>query len=41
LLRNVRVPYLYRFELMGTPDDIANVKAGVTQFWQRQIPSTT
>ncbi|MCW0332657.1 class Ib ribonucleoside-diphosphate reductase assembly flavoprotein NrdI [Pantoea ananatis] len=41
IAKKCQVPYLYRFELMGTPDDIANVKAGVTQFWQRQIPLTT
>lgn len=29
-----QVPYLYRFELMGTADDIANVYNGVTKFWQ-------
>lgn len=34
--RKCQVPYLYRFELMGTADDIANVYHGVTQFWQRQ-----
>jgi protein involved in ribonucleotide reduction len=38
IAQKCQVPYLYRFELMGTPDDIANVKAGVTQFWQRQTP---
>lgn len=36
IARKCQVPYLYRFELMGTPDDIANVYKGVTQFWQRQ-----
>ena len=30
------VPYLYRFELMGTPTDVDNVRKGVTEFWQRQ-----
>ena len=30
------VPYLYRFELMGTPTDIDNVRKGVSEFWQRQ-----
>ncbi|MBK4775538.1 class Ib ribonucleoside-diphosphate reductase assembly flavoprotein NrdI [Candidatus Pantoea edessiphila] len=33
IAKKCQVPYLYRFELMGTPTDIANVKAGVTQFW--------
>jgi protein involved in ribonucleotide reduction len=26
------VPYLYRFELMGTPGDVARVKEGLTEF---------
>lgn len=30
------VPYLYRFELMGTQRDIENVRKGVSEFWQRQ-----
>jgi len=38
IAQKCQVPYLYRFELMGTADDIAHVKAGVTQFWQRQTP---
>ncbi|ADO47318.1 class Ib ribonucleoside-diphosphate reductase assembly flavoprotein NrdI [[Enterobacter] lignolyticus] len=28
------VPYLYRFELMGTRRDIDNVRKGVNEFWQ-------
>ena len=28
------VPYLYRFELMGTDDDVANVRAGLADFWK-------
>ena len=34
-----QVPYLYRFELMGTSQDIENVRKGVTEFWQRQPQS--
>ncbi|QSW34579.1 class Ib ribonucleoside-diphosphate reductase assembly flavoprotein NrdI [Leclercia pneumoniae] len=30
------VPYLYRFELMGTQQDVENVRKGVNEFWQRQ-----
>ena len=30
------VPYLYRFELMGTPQDVDNVRKGVSEFWQQQ-----
>lgn len=36
IARKCQVPWLYRFELMGTASDIANVHQGVTQFWQRQ-----
>jgi len=31
-----QVPCLYRFELLGTADDIANVHPGVTQLWLQQ-----
>ncbi|UJD88014.1 class Ib ribonucleoside-diphosphate reductase assembly flavoprotein NrdI [Rahnella aquatilis] len=31
-----QVPYLYHFELLGTPEDVAKVRQGVTEFWQRQ-----
>ena len=29
-----QVPYLYRFELLGTDDDVANVRHGMERFWQ-------
>lgn len=29
------VPHLYRFELMGTPDDVARVTEGLDAFWTR------
>ncbi len=28
-----QVPYLYRFELLGTEQDVANVKHGLERFW--------
>ena len=31
-----QVPYLYRFELMGTDEDVANVRHGLERFWTRQ-----
>ncbi|WP_380183449.1 class Ib ribonucleoside-diphosphate reductase assembly flavoprotein NrdI [Kalamiella sp. sgz302252] len=40
IAQKCRVPCLYRFELLGTEEDIANVTQGVTQFWQRQKVST-
>jgi protein involved in ribonucleotide reduction len=30
-----QVPYLYRFELLGTADDVANVRHGLERFWTR------
>ena len=35
------VPFLYGFELMGTPQDVTHVREGLGQFWQsqRQIPA--
>ena len=29
------VPLLYRFELLGTDEDVANVRQGLEQFWTR------
>nr|WP_210282985.1 class Ib ribonucleoside-diphosphate reductase assembly flavoprotein NrdI [Rhizobium sp. BK049] len=34
--KKCQVPYLYRFELLGTADDIANVKDGMGRFWTRE-----
>ena len=31
--RKCGVPYLYRFELMGTTDDVVAVRAGLADFW--------
>ena len=31
-----KVPYLYRFELLGTEEDVNNVKQGLEEFWKRQ-----
>jgi len=36
IAQKCQVPYLYRFELLCTPEDVAKVKKGVTEFWQRQ-----
>jgi protein involved in ribonucleotide reduction len=32
--RKCGVPYLYRFELMGTEDDVQAVRAGLADFWK-------
>ena len=34
--RKCGVPYLYRFELMGTPDDVDAVRVGLAEFWKDQ-----
>lgn len=31
-----KVPYLYRFELLGTDEDVANVRNGMDRFWTRE-----
>lgn len=33
--RKCQVPYLYRFELMGTTEDVQRVREGLSQFWER------
>ena len=35
------VPYLYRFELLGTDQDVSRVREGLAQFWlqRSQIPA--
>ncbi|OHV77003.1 class Ib ribonucleoside-diphosphate reductase assembly flavoprotein NrdI [Rhizobium sp. LCM 4573] len=30
-----RVPYFYRFELLGTHEDVVNVRHGLERFWTR------
>lgn len=35
-----QVPHLYRFELMGTPDDVACVREGLTRSWQQLCSPT-
>lgn len=34
--RKCGVPFLYRFELMGTTDDVFAVRAGLEDFWKEQ-----
>ncbi|WCG84050.1 class Ib ribonucleoside-diphosphate reductase assembly flavoprotein NrdI [Pectobacterium sp. A5351] len=36
IAQKCQVPYLYRLELLGTAEDVANVRKGVTEFWQQQ-----
>lgn len=32
-----QVPFLYRFELFGTDEDVIRVREGVNAFWKRQF----
>ena len=34
--RKCKVPFLYRFELMGTVDDVEAVRAGLNDFWKEE-----
>ena len=36
IARKCGVPYLYRFELMGTDEDVRAVRAGLADFWKDQ-----
>lgn len=36
-----KVPHLYRFELMGTPEDVTRVIHGLETFWTRQSQTQT
>lgn len=41
ITRKLQVPFLYRFELFGTPDDVIAVRDGLEKFWyQQQLPLT-
>lgn len=31
-----QVPYLYRFELLGTEEDVRRIREGLNQFWQHK-----
>lgn len=35
------VPYLYRFELLGTSEDVERVRLGLDRFWQQQKALTS
>lgn len=36
IAQKCKVPVLYRFELLGTPEDVETVDKGLDQFWQQQ-----
>lgn len=33
--RKLAIPYLYRFEVLGTPEDVDNVTVGLDDFWNK------
>ncbi len=33
------VPHMYKFELLGTPEDVSRVRKGLEEFWQRISPT--
>lgn len=33
IAKKVGVPHLYKFELLGTPDDVSRVQEGLRRFW--------
>lgn len=36
IAQKCQVPYLYSFELLGTPEDVVKVQTGLLAFWQKQ-----
>lgn len=36
IAQKCQVPYLYGFELLGTPEDVVKVQTGLLTFWQKQ-----
>lgn len=36
IARKCQVPFLYRFEVFGTPDDVTAVHEGLEKFWKQQ-----
>lgn len=36
IARKCQVPFLYRFEVFGTPDDVTAVQKGLDKFWKQQ-----
>ncbi|MFB0771183.1 class Ib ribonucleoside-diphosphate reductase assembly flavoprotein NrdI [Proteus cibi] len=33
IAQKCHIPFLYRFELLGTPEDVSRVKTGLNTFW--------
>lgn len=39
IARKVGVPHLYRFELLGTNEDVSRVQEGLKKFWSINLPT--
>lgn len=35
----LNVPHMYKFELLGTPEDVSRVREGLKEFWQKISPT--
>lgn len=35
----LNIPHMYKFELLGTPEDVSRVREGLKEFWQRISPT--
>ncbi|MCD4550056.1 MULTISPECIES: class Ib ribonucleoside-diphosphate reductase assembly flavoprotein NrdI [unclassified Schaalia] len=33
--RKLGVPHMYKYELLGTPEDVSRVQEGLSEFWQK------
>lgn len=40
IAEKLNVPFLYRFELAGTTDDVNNVNKGLNKFWNTNLTTT-
>lgn len=36
IAQKCQVPFLYKFELLGTPDDVERVRSGLAEFWKSE-----
>lgn len=37
IAQKCKVPFLYRFELFGTPDEVAEARSRLEEFWQKHL----
>lgn len=39
IAQKVGVPHMYKFELLGTPEDVVRVQEGLRKFWSTTSPT--